>query len=52
MSIQDLNISLPASVPKATFARLYSELALNQAALRLYTRPLDAKRACPLRGAW
>ena len=41
-----MEISCPLSLPhrKATFARIYSELALHQAALRAYTKPLFAWR--------
>lgn len=39
-----MDFSLPASHRKATFARLYSELALHRAVLKAYTRPLFSWR--------
>ena len=39
-----INCPLPTPHRKATFARIYSELALHQAVLRAYTKPLFAWR--------
>ena len=35
-----LSCALPATHPKATFDRIYSELALHQAVIRAYSKPL------------
>lgn len=39
-----MELSLPPSQRKATFSLLYSELALHQAVLKIYTKPLFFRR--------